>query len=58
MVLCASDGTTDQVVAAYRVRWHYWGNGCGLHFLPQYEESGLCPEWIAITPSPKFNSGN
>lgn len=33
----------DQLAAAYRVRWHYWGNRVRLHFLLN-AQSGLCPE--------------
>jgi biotin synthase len=43
-VLCAPDHVLlDQLAAAYRVRWHYWGNRVRLHFLLN-AQSGLCPE--------------
>ncbi|HEY9632107.1 MAG TPA: biotin synthase BioB [Coleofasciculaceae cyanobacterium] len=33
----------DQLAAAYRVRYHHWGNRVRLHFLLN-AQSGLCPE--------------
>jgi biotin synthase len=32
-----------QLAAAYKVRYHYWGNKVRLHFLLN-AQSGLCPE--------------
>ncbi|MBX6332465.1 MAG: biotin synthase BioB [Gemmatimonadaceae bacterium] len=43
-VLAAPDtALMDQLAAAYRVRYHYWGNRVRLHYLLN-AQSGLCPE--------------
>ena len=44
LVLTAPDEVLlEQLAAAYKVRYHYWGNKVRLHFLLN-AQSGLCPE--------------
>ncbi|MEM6255345.1 MAG: biotin synthase BioB [Cyanobacteria bacterium P01_D01_bin.156] len=44
-----------QLAAAYRVRYHYWGNRVRLHFLLN-AQSGLCPEDCHYCSQSKISS--